>query len=1126
MKTNFVHPLSNQSHESQLNSNSILIDKSKSRLNLEQLPIIELPTDRSRSQIKTYKKGTYDLLLNQDLIESLKDVEKFNKIEISTQLLAALLILLNRYTEQKDLAIATHISNYQDIHAGILYLQIQNELEFQQLASELKGAINLNSNLDFDKSVNLPIIFKYQSVNKANFDIKYFEQEQTLEPDLILEVIANSENISCSFYYNKNLFNPQTIARLAGHWQTILQAIVTNPEEKLLNLPLLTPKEQQQLLNTEKNSETNSYASDLCLHQLFETQVKNNPTAIALIFEDEQLTYSELDHRANQLAIYLQQMGVKGDVLVGICIERSINMIVAILAVLKAGGAYVPLDPTYPIDRINYMLQDTQASILLTQTSLEIDLSSDQQSLKIICIDQLSDHNLTSDRQVESIVNNSNLAYVIYTSGSTGKPKGVQIEHRTAVSLLRAMVDDQPGITSEDRVLSVTTICFDVSVADIFLPLSVGAQLIIVSRRVTVDGHKLSQAIAKSDVTFMQATPVTWQLLLAALWQGSQKLKIISGGEPLSKELAARLLPKCAQLWNLYGPTETTIWSSAYQVNTLKTSISVGKPFKHIKYHILDSHLRPLPIGVPGELYIGGHCLARGYFKRPELTAAKFISDPFAKDPKARLYKTGDLARYLEDGTVECLGRLDRQVKIRGFRLEIGEIEAAILQYPGIKEVVVVDVDDVLGMKRLVAYLVVSDQAPASKELRRFLQQQLPEYMIPSAFILVENIPQTLNGKIDRLALPLVDLSNLAVDDNYVAPRNDLERQLVEIWERVLMVKPIGITTNFRDLGGNSILAVNLIAEIEKTLEKTLTLEALSSLTTIKHLVESWQKEEIEATAPIISSITAAQSKLLLTIVAGRGGLRNRPNSLMVQISDGIKAPLFVCANAYEEIALLAKHLDPQRPFYCLESGYFALEGTNRQIQELATYHLQDILAVQPEAPYFLCGYSFGGILAWEIARQLSALGKPANMVVILDTPGPQASYRFYQHLDFTCRTNWNRLLNLSKMGNPSKKPVKVKSSLNPERSLLTEQAPDPYIFQPYHHPVSLFVTTKTSYYSFFSQKLALMMFPRLGWQSDIASQLTVTKISGDHFSLLKEPQVQSLATQVDECLKRVELEI
>jgi amino acid adenylation domain-containing protein len=1147
MNSNFVHKLLAYSHDSEPKANPELLENSKVSLKNKQLPILELPTDRPRSSIKIYTGASHSLVLNQEISNSLQSLKQLKGIDLPTQLLTTFSLLLNRYTEQKKLVIGTEIYTQQHLQSGIVPLELQEELNFSQLAFNIGKAIDNHTNLTIDNSDLFQVLFKFKSINNLYPEIGYLNEEK-LRLDLILEIRENPDNLLCIFTYNRNLFKSQTIARLAGHWETLLRGIIANPEQKILDLPLLTAAEEKQILQTWNDTKTDNNPSHFCLHQLFEAQAQKTPEATALIFENQTLTYGELNNKANQLAAYLQELGVKPDVLVGICIERSIAMIIAILAVLKAGGAYVPLDPTYPVDRINYMLQDTQAGILLTQQSLNLDLDLAQQPITTIYLDKFLYNNNSSDNcPLVSQVTPNHLAYVIYTSGSTGKPKGVQIEHRTAVNVLMAMIDGKPGITAQDRLLSVTTICFDISVVEIFMPLSVGGQLILANRQLTVDGQKLSQTLEKFDITLMQATPVTWQLLLAAGWQGSPKLKILSGGEPLSKELGERLLSKCSELWNVYGPTEATIWSSAYQVKSLKTPISIGKPLSNVKYYILDSHLRPLPVGVPGELYIGGDCLARGYLKRPELTAAKFIfippQSPLNKVSRLeatavgrgdRLYKTGDLARYLEDGTVDCLGRLDRQVKIRGFRVEIGEIETIILQYPDIKAAVVIDVDDVMGMKRLVAYLVIVGQAPVFKELRSFLQQQLPNYMIPSAFVTVDSLPQTLNGKIDRLALPPVDWSNLAVDDNYVPPRNSLEEKLVQIWENVLQFRPIGVTSNFKDLGGNSILAVSLIAEIEQTFQKTLTIEALSSLTTIERLAESLSLDKQEIDLPIFSSISPTQSKLLLTIVAGRDGNRNRPNSMMVQVRNGIKAPLFVCANAYEEIALLAQHLDPQRSFYFLESGYFALEGTNQQIQELAAYHIQDILAVQPQAPYFLCGYSFGGILAWEIARQLETLGKPANMLFILDTPGLQPSYQLYQHLDFTCRTNWNRLTrlfgvsksfptpntktnhNFEKLATPGRsriKPVLFNTS--------NTSQPDSYVIKPYHLPVSLFVTTETSYYSFFSQKLKLLLFPRLGWQTSIAPQLEITKIQSDHFSLLQEPQVQALATKLDNCLAR-----
>lgn len=1080
----------------------------------DKLPVIDLPTDKPRTAVKAYQRSSQSLLLDRQWLDSLQNSVEYEHTELSIKLLTAFYLLLHRYTSQKKLAIGTEIFSHKYFQPSVVSLLLEEQIDFARLTLQVKQEIErsreFNTDLTIDRFNFVRVFFQFKSESLES-QTNYLDNKK-LELDLILEITERSQGLICNFIYNCNLFKAETVTRAIGHWQSLLAGIIAHPTKNINDLPLLTPAERKQILDTWNDTKTEQ-PEYLCIHQAVEAQCRKTPDKIALVFEGQELTYRELNARAYWLAVYLQELGVKPDVLVGICVERSIEMVVGILAILKAGGAYVPLDPTYPIERLNYMVQDTKIGVLLTQSHLDLDLT-DSQPLQTIYLDQWASGDKSNSQLKHYLVPNS-LAYVIYTSGSTGKPKGVQIEHRTAINLLTAMVDGKPGITAEDTLLSVTTICFDISVVELFIPLMVGARLILVSRRVAADGRQLCQALTRFEVTLMQATPVTWQLLLASRWQGSPRLKILSGGEPLTKELARQLLPRCAQLWNLYGPTEATIWSSAYRVTSLSHPISIGRPLNNVKYYILDSHLRPLPVGVPGELHIGGDCLARGYLNRSELTAAKFIKDPFNDRQDARLYKTGDLARYFEDGTVDCLGRLDRQVKIRGFRLEIGEIEAIIGQHPNIKEAVVIDVDDPSGNKCLVAYLVVGDRTPLVRELRDFLRQQLPAYMIPSAFVIVDILPQTLNGKIDRLALPPVDWLNRDADDEYVAPRNLLEAKLVEIWEKILQVRPIGINSNFSDLGGNSLLAMNLIIEVERTLQKPLSLEALATLTTVEHMAASLKLGSENKS--IFASISPEQSRLLFAIVAGRGGKRNRPDSLMVAVRDrGSKSPIFVFANADEEVTVLAKYVDRERGFYFLESGYYAIEGTNSQIKELAAYHLKDILAVQPQGPYFFCGYSFGGFLAWEICQQLEAMGKPATMLFLLDTFGTQSSFRFYQHIDYTLRTNWNRLIRFLGLTNSPSETAK-KLPLHLVRSFAASQ--DPYKLSPYKLPVTLFVATKASFHSFFSRKLALLLFPKLGWKKSIAFQLKTIKVPGDHFSLLQEPNVRVLATRLNNCL-------
>ncbi|MBW4649607.1 MAG: amino acid adenylation domain-containing protein [Kastovskya adunca ATA6-11-RM4] len=698
--------------------------------------------------------------------------------------------------------------------------------------------------------------------------------------------------------YDCRRFDSATITRMLGHFQTVLESMVANPKQRLCELSLLTEGERQQLLEEWNDTEA-EYPQDRCLHQLFEEQVERSPDAIAVVFEDQQLTYRELDQRADQLAHHLQMLGVKPEVLVGICVERSLEMLIGLLGILKAGGAYVPLDPAYPKERLAFMLEDAQVSVLLTQQRL-LEILPEHRA-EIICLDadgeaiKADDCSLIENsppqpplargeykKQRLSLgdtggstggvksLNSSNLAYVIYTSGSTGKPKGVQISHRALVNFLCSM-RLKPGLTKQDRLLCVTTLSFDIAGLELYLPLIVGARVVIASREVAADGRRLSELLTHSGATVMQATPATWRLLLAAGWQGDKTLKILCGGEALSRELANQLLTRCDSLWNLYGPTETTIWSTLYQVKSGDGLVPIGRAIANTQAYILDHCLQPTPIGVPGELYIGGAGVARGYLNRPELTAERFISNPFQRGGGAGeqgsrgeyLYKTGDLARHLPNGDIDYLGRIDHQVKIRGFRIELGEIETALAQYPGVEQAVVLAREDSPGLQRLVAYIVLHEQSPnpkshppippllrgeqnpKSNELREFLKKQLPDYMIPAAFVLLSALPLTPNGKVDRRALPAPDTRMLAGETDFVAPRTPVEEVLTNLWAEVLNLERVGIDDNFFELGGHSLLATQLISRIRDTFQVELPLRCLFESPTIAELSQG-----IEATRP------------------------------------------------------------------------------------------------------------------------------------------------------------------------------------------------------------------------------------------------------------------------------------
>jgi amino acid adenylation domain-containing protein len=660
--------------------------------------------------------------------------------------------------------------------------------------------------------------------------------------------------------YNTDLFKADTITRMLGHFQVLLESIVANPDRQFADLPILTAAERHQLLVEFNQNQSKLCISrqepgnkpnpkiDRCLHHLIEAQVEQTPDAVAVIFENEQLTYRELNCRANQLAHYLQMLGVKPEVLLGICLDRSLEMVIALLGILKAGGAYVPLDPTYPKERLAFVIEETQLPVLLTQQHLRESIP--QHQAHTVCIDsEWQAIALHSQENIDSGVRSENLAYTIYTSGSTGKPKGVQITHNAVVNFLTSM-QQEPGLSQQDVLLAITTISFDIAALELYLPLIVSAKIVLVSREVASDGVQLSNMLASATV--MQATPATWQLLLDSGWQGNKQLKMLCGGEAMTRSLAERLLQKGSSLWNMYGPTETTIWSAARKVEPGTDSVAIGCPIANTQIYLLDPHLQPVPIGVPGELYIGGAGVARGYFNRPDLTAQRFIPNPFSDRQENRLYKTGDLARYLPNGSIEYLGRIDYQVKIRGFRIELGEIETVMRQHPAVREAIAIVREQ--PQKSLVAYVVPNQHpAPAINDLRSFLKERLPEYMVPAAFVLLDALPLTANGKLDRRALPTPD-GERPVEGTFVAANTPLEEMVAGIWVQILGLEQVGIHDNFFELGGHSLLATQAISHVRQTFQVEIPLRRLFEAPTVAELakqIETAMQAKSELKLPI-----------------------------------------------------------------------------------------------------------------------------------------------------------------------------------------------------------------------------------------------------------------------------------
>ena len=957
-------------------------------------PLLQLPTDRPRPLVQTFRGRTEHFQLNSNLTKKLKLLSQRLGATLFMTLLAAFATLLSYYSGQEDIIVGSGIANRNRseiepligffVNILVLRINLQGNPTFPELLAQVRQVAldaYAHQDLPFEKLVEelrperklnhsplFQVAFFLQNMPREKLElpdlsiIPWELENRTAKFDLTLSMLELESGLRGSWEYNSDLFDAATIARMTEHFQTLLAAIVVNPEQNLSALPLLTETEHNQLL-VEWNDTQTEYPQDKCIHQLFEAQVERTPEAVAVVFEDQSLKYGELNCRANQLAHHLQAWGVGPEVLVGICIDRSLEMIVGLLAILKAGGAYLPLEPAHPKERLAYIISDAQVSLLLTTEALGAGLPEHEAS--VVCLDtdwelisQQSERNLTSG------VKSDNLAYVIYTSASTGRPKGVQIHHYSLVNFLNSM-RLSPGLTAQDILLAITTISFDIAVLELYLPLIVGAKVVLATREDASEGSKLLSMLVNSGATVMQGTPATWGLLLAAGWSGSDRLKVLCGGETLTRELANQLLAKSTSVWNLYGPTETSIWSTAYQVKSQDGSVCIGKPIANTQIYLLNSHRKPVPIGVPGELHIGGAGLARGYLNRPELTKEKFIPNPFSKEPSARLYKTGDLARYLPNGNIEFLDRLDHQVKIRGFRIELGEVESALAQHPAVQQTVVIVREYLPDDKRLVAYVVPNETTLTHNQLRCFLKEKLPHHLVPSTFVLLNTLPLNPNGKVDRHTLPAPERIGQELAENFVAPRDELELQLAQIWEQVLGTYPVGVRNDFFNLGGHSLLAVNLFVQIEHKLGVDLPVATLFQAPTIEQL-----------------------ARLLR-----QSGWSSSWSSLVGIQPSGLRQPFFFHGGAADGIhwAKLGSYLSPDQPFYALQRPDLnRKQAPQLPVEELAVQCIQEIRTVQPKGPYLLGGQCFGGTVVFEIAQQFHRQGEKVDLLVLVDAFAPQ----------------------------------------------------------------------------------------------------------------------------------------
>jgi amino acid adenylation domain-containing protein len=808
------------------------------------LPVLRLPTDKPRPALQTFAGARLTVALSPPLTRALNDLARDRGTTLFAVLMAAFQTFICRYSGETDVIVGFPIASRRRVEAERLVGNLINTLAvrmdfsegcsfdqvLRQVHEKVLGAY-AHQDLPFTKLVEtlaperdpsrspvFDVMLDFGNVPKlrpefSTLGVRHLPNEDTTSlVDLSLYLREVDSQLIGSFEYKTDLFDAPTVARIASHFEMLLEAVVSDPETDTSGLPLMSESEQRQV--TQGFNETARDWPDGSVHGLFESQARRTPDAIAVEDRDGCLTYRELDRKADELAAHLLHVGVKRGDLVGICMERSSSMVTGVVGILKSGAAYVPLDPTFPAGRLSFMATDSNTKVVVSESDLAHrfpDLGE-----KFIALDDIHSAITETERMpAEQQWAGEQLAYVTYTSGSTGKPKGVRVPHGCVINFLRSMLEN-PGLTAQDVMLAVTTLSFDISVLEIFVPLSVGGRVVVADAATAANGKRLAAAIEASGATVMQGTPATWLLLLDAGWTG-HSLTALCGGESLSPELAGKLLPRVSRLWNMYGPTETTVWSTCGEITDGSRPITVGRPIANTQIYVLDSAMRVVPIGVQGEVYIGGAGVTAGYLNRDTLTNERFVPSPFDGASGERLYRTGDLGRWLEDGRLEIHGRRDRQVKVRGHRIEPGEIEYSLARHPSVQACAVTARTLGTNDLRLVAYVVYDSSAlePTVSEIRRFLRDFLPNHMVPGVVVPVDAIPRTPNGKVDYKTLPDPFASSMASKE-FVPPSTDAEKMLAEIWCDVLEMDRVGREDNFFELGGHSLLAVRAVYLVEE----------------------------------------------------------------------------------------------------------------------------------------------------------------------------------------------------------------------------------------------------------------------------------------------------------------------
>jgi amino acid adenylation domain-containing protein len=1115
------------------------------------VPVLSLPTDHPRPKTKTYKSHRLEFELDPVLVSSIKKVGLKAGGTFVNTLMTAFEVFLYQITGQNDIIIGLPASGqaalgYYDLVGHCVNLlpirsQIDGKLTFSEYLSARKPQIfdayehqrltfgsllkNLKIARDSSRIPLVPVVFNVDFGKDDGVDFHGLEFEMISNPkaylnfELFLNVNGSEDSVVLEWTYNSQLFNPDSIWGMIESFNRLLQQLVADPEMKLKEFSQVNNHMLEKLKlwnNTDKD-----FPTDIPFVKLFHDVAVKFPAKTAIEFYGETATYDELDKKSSQLAAYLIDKGTRSEDIIGVFMDRSPEMVIALLGICKAGGAYLPLDPEYPKERIRYMLQDSQAKLVISNQHLKetIDATVDTEVIEDIFLQLPS----FSSGYPEVDINGHSLAYILYTSGSTGNPKGVQIEHHNLTNFLLSM-QLAPGISAEDRILAITTISFDIAGLELYLPLISGATIVLADTNTARDGRLLLKWMEEKAITLMQATPSTWRMLGNAGWNRLLPLKALCGGEALPQDLEAQLLANCTSVWNVYGPTETTVWSTVKELNPMDKVITVGRPIHNTQVYLLDEERDPVPEGKIGEIYIGGEGVARGYLNRNELTSERFFNDHFSEKKNARMYRTGDLGQFLEDGEIICLGRVDHQVKIRGHRIELGEIEEALVKIPEIKEAVVMAREDIPGNQRLAAYLIMDgrpvgqENKPSKKEVSSWkndLQQSLPSYMIPNDWVILEKFPLTSNQKVDRKALPRPGDSMDHDSSLLTLPLTKSQQLVSDIWSRSLGIENIDIHDDFFEIGGHSLIAVEVMTRLEKECNVKFPLSILFEYPTIAKLAALVQSKESKREWKSLVPIKSSGSNPPLYIVHG-GGLNVLP------------------------FYSIAKHLDPEQPLYGIQA--YGLNGTDAPfttIEAIAEQYVNEILAQNPDGPIALAGYSFGGIIAFEMAKQFQSIGREIKPLIMFDTYAIRSDHRDPLWVRFPLRITTEigkRIFELKMLiNNPAlfkrlkkkslqhkiakvKKVIKLKES-EPETEIfeiinkikrVNIEAGKNYILSPYDGEIYLFkAKTRTSYERDFKY---------FGWKNYV-NKVHIVEMEGEHTTMFEPPHEKAFVKQLQKIL-------